>query len=135
MVTWPQFQEQFYNEKLLVQILRIGVSVGAQNVVHLGEEEKSGVMVTSAELTKAIEMVMGDGKESEDRRKRAKTLGKIANEAIEEEGSSYRNITRLIQVVARKEETIEEKGGRHRLQREGDEIPPHLPRLHHSALP
>ncbi|KAI7751523.1 hypothetical protein M8C21_022435 [Ambrosia artemisiifolia] len=99
MVTWPQFQEQFYNEKLLVQVLRIGVSVGVQKVVHLGEEEKSGVVVKSEDLRKAIEMVMVDGKESEDRRKRARDLGKMANEAIEEGGSSYRNMTRLIQDI------------------------------------
>ncbi|KAK1429446.1 hypothetical protein QVD17_11655 [Tagetes erecta] len=99
MVTWPQFQEQFYNEKLLVQVLKIGVSVGVQKVVHWGEEEKSGVVVKSEELRKVIEMVMSDGKESEDRRKRAKELGKMANEAIGEEGSSYQNITRLIQDI------------------------------------
>ncbi|KAI3822552.1 hypothetical protein L1987_10143 [Smallanthus sonchifolius] len=99
MVTWPQFHEQFYNEKLLVQVLQIGVSVGAQKVVHLGEEEKSGVVVKSDAFRKAIETVMEDGKESEDRRKRAKELGKIANEAIEEGGSSHRNITRLIQDI------------------------------------
>nr|GEX00799.1 putative UDP-glucuronosyl/UDP-glucosyltransferase [Tanacetum cinerariifolium] len=47
MVTWPQFQDQFYNEKLVVQVLRIGVSVGAQNGVNsvlFGNEEKSGVV-------------------------------------------------------------------------------------------
>ncbi|KAF5773154.1 putative trans-zeatin O-beta-D-glucosyltransferase [Helianthus annuus] len=99
MVTWPQFQEQFYNEKLLVQVLRIGVSVGAQTVVHLGEEEKSGVVVKSEDITKAIEMVMEDGKESEDRRKRARDLGRMANQAIEEGGSSHRNMTRLIQDI------------------------------------
>ncbi|KAL8216952.1 hypothetical protein R6Q57_023789 [Mikania cordata] len=99
MVTWPQFQEQFYNEKLLVQVLRIGVSVGAQKVVHLGEEEKSGVVVKSEEFIKAIEMVMEDGKESEDRRNRAKELSKMSNEAIEEGGSSHKNMTRLIQDI------------------------------------
>ncbi|KAL8245199.1 hypothetical protein R6Q59_011457 [Mikania micrantha] len=99
MVTWPQFQEQFYNEKLLVQVLRIGVSVGAQKVVHLGEEEKSGVVVKSEEFIKAIEMVMEDGKESEDRRNRAKELSKMSYEAIEEGGSSHRNMTRLIQDI------------------------------------
>ncbi|KAI3687858.1 hypothetical protein L1987_81561 [Smallanthus sonchifolius] len=105
MVTWPQFQEQFYNEKLLVQVLQIGVSVGAQKVVHLGEEEKSGVVVKSEAFRKAIETVMEDGKESEDRRKRAKELGKMANEAIEEGGSSHRNMTRLIQDIRNQSST------------------------------
>ncbi|KAI3791858.1 hypothetical protein L2E82_05722 [Cichorium intybus] len=99
MVTWPQFQEQFYNEKLVVQVLRIGVSVGAQNVVHWGEEEKSGVGVKREELRKAIEMVMEEGKEGEERRKRAKELGNLAHKAIEEGGSSHQNMTRLIQDI------------------------------------
>ncbi|KAI8532765.1 hypothetical protein RHMOL_Rhmol11G0239500 [Rhododendron molle] len=29
MVTWPVFGEQFYNEKLVNEILRIGVSIGS----------------------------------------------------------------------------------------------------------
>ncbi|KAL4592102.1 hypothetical protein LXL04_005086 [Taraxacum kok-saghyz] len=99
MVTWPQFQEQFLNEKLIVQVLRIGVSVGAQNAVNLGEEEKSGVGVKREDLRKAVEMVMEDGEEGEERRKRAKELSKMANEAIEEGGSSYRNITQLMEDI------------------------------------
>ncbi|KAF5773157.1 putative UDP-glucuronosyl/UDP-glucosyltransferase, UDP-glycosyltransferase family [Helianthus annuus] len=105
MVTWPQFQEQFYNEKLIVQVLRIGVSVGAQKVVHLGEEEKSGVVVKSEDLRKAIELVMEEGKESEDRRKRARELGKMANGVIEEGGSSHRNMIRLLQDIRNQSST------------------------------
>ncbi|PON38325.1 UDP-glucuronosyl/UDP-glucosyltransferase [Parasponia andersonii] len=37
MVTWPVFTKQFYNEKLVTQILRIGVKVGAQKWVRLVE--------------------------------------------------------------------------------------------------
>ncbi|KAL8541447.1 hypothetical protein ACS0TY_002641 [Phlomoides rotata] len=28
MVTWPVFAEQFYNKKLMTEVLRTGVSVG-----------------------------------------------------------------------------------------------------------
>ncbi|KAL4592096.1 hypothetical protein LXL04_005079 [Taraxacum kok-saghyz] len=99
MVTWPQFQEQFLNEKLVVQVLRIGVSVGAQNAVNLGEEEKAGVGVKREELRKAVEMVMEDGEEGEERRKRAKEVSKMANKAIEEGGSSHWNMRRLIEDI------------------------------------
>lgn len=99
LITWPQFHEQFLNEKLVVQVLRIGVSVGAQKVVHLGEEEKSGVEVKSEDLRKAIEMVMEEGKEGDERRKRAKELSKIANKAIEDGGSSHLNMERLIKDI------------------------------------
>lgn len=30
MATWPPFAEQFYNEKLVVGVLRVGVCVGAE---------------------------------------------------------------------------------------------------------
>ncbi|KAI3822550.1 hypothetical protein L1987_10141 [Smallanthus sonchifolius] len=99
LVTWPQFQEQFYNEKLVVHVLRIGVSVGAQKTVFWGDEDKSGEVVKSEEFIKAIEEVMEEGKEGEERRKRAKELGKMANKAIEEGGSSYQNMTRLIEDI------------------------------------
>nr|WJH18552.1 phenylpropanoid glycosyltransferase UGT16 [Artemisia annua] len=99
MVTWPQFQEQFYNEKLIVQVLRIGVSVGAQSVVHFGEEEKSGVVVKSDDFKNAIETLMEEGKEAKERSQRAKELGELANKAIEEGGSSHKNMTRLIEDI------------------------------------
>ncbi|MFS8004274.1 putative trans-zeatin O-beta-D-glucosyltransferase [Helianthus anomalus] len=100
MVTWPQFQEQFYNEKLVVQVLRTGVSVGAQKTSGLWvDEDKSGELVKSEAFLNAIEMVMEEGKEGEERRKRAKEIGKIANKAIEDGGSSHRNMTGLIEDI------------------------------------
>ncbi|KAI3822549.1 hypothetical protein L1987_10140 [Smallanthus sonchifolius] len=104
LVTWPQFQQQFYNEKLVVQVLRVGVSVGAQKTVW-GDEDKSGEVVKREEFIKAIEMVMEEGKEGEERRKRAKEFGKMANKAIEEGGSSCRNMTRLIEDIRNQSST------------------------------
>ncbi|KAM0045561.1 putative trans-zeatin O-beta-D-glucosyltransferase [Helianthus debilis subsp. tardiflorus] len=100
MVTWPQFQEQFYNEKLVVQVLRTGISVGAQKTSGLlVNEDKPGELVKSETFLKAIEIVMEEGKEGEERRKRAKELSKIANTSIEVGGSSHRNMTRLIEDI------------------------------------
>ncbi|KAI7751515.1 hypothetical protein M8C21_022427 [Ambrosia artemisiifolia] len=104
LITWPQFQEQFYNEKLVVQVLRTGVSVGAQKTSVLwGDDDKPGELVKSEAFVKAIEMVMEEGKEGEERRKRAKELSKMANKAIEEGGSSHRNMTRLIEAIKNQE--------------------------------
>ncbi|KAJ0806120.1 putative UDP-glucuronosyl/UDP-glucosyltransferase, UDP-glycosyltransferase family [Helianthus annuus] len=92
LITLPLFQEQFYNEKQIVQVLRIGVSVRDQKV----GEHKSGMAIKSDDVKKAIEMVIEGGEEI---RKRAKELGKMARNAVEEGGSSYRNMTRLIEDI------------------------------------
>ena len=97
MITWPMFAEQFYNEKLVTQVLRIGVRVGAENGMVWGEEEK--VLVKRERVKKAIEEVMMDGEDCEERRKRAREFAKMAKKAIEEGGSSYLNITYLIEDV------------------------------------
>ncbi|KAI3522887.1 hypothetical protein L1887_00939 [Cichorium endivia] len=99
MITWPQFAEQFINEKLVVQVLRIGVSVGVDSVVHVGEEDRFGVKVRRESVKMAIEKVMNGGIEGIERRKRAKEIGKIANNAIKEGGSSYLNLRLLIEDI------------------------------------
>ncbi|KAJ1376404.1 UDP-glycosyltransferase family, conserved site [Sesbania bispinosa] len=45
LVTFPLFGEQFYNEKVVVQVVKSGVSVGAETVVHWGR--KTGLMFKS----------------------------------------------------------------------------------------
>ncbi|PWA43626.1 UDP-glucuronosyl/UDP-glucosyltransferase [Artemisia annua] len=92
---WPQFSEQFLNEKLVVQFL----GVGAEFVVHWGEEEKFGVSVKSEDVKEAIQKVMDLGIEGVKRRKKATELGKIANGTIKEGGSSYMNLKLLIQDI------------------------------------
>lgn len=99
MITWPQFAEQFINEKLVVQVLQTGVGVGADAITHVGEEDRYGVKVKNEDVKKAIEKVMDEGIEGNERRKRAKELGKIANNAIKEGGSSHLNLTLLIQDI------------------------------------
>ncbi|PON56167.1 UDP-glucuronosyl/UDP-glucosyltransferase [Parasponia andersonii] len=96
MVTWPLFAEQFYNEKFIVQVKEIGVRVGAEVVVHLGEEERFGGLVKRDQIREAIDKVMDEGKEGEERRGRARKLAKSAKEAVDEGGSSYTNITLLL---------------------------------------
>ncbi|XWS59594.1 hypothetical protein CRYUN_Cryun08bG0135500 [Craigia yunnanensis] len=98
MITWPLFSEQFMNDKLLVQILKVGVRVGVEVAVQMGEEE-SGMLVKRDDVKQALENLMDEGKEGEDRRKRARKLAKMAKKAVEEGGSSYLNITLLIEDI------------------------------------
>ncbi|KAL0375004.1 UNVERIFIED_CONTAM: UDP-glycosyltransferase 73C3 [Sesamum radiatum] len=100
MITWPIFAEQFLNEKLVVQILETGVGVGAQTVTHLGEYEKAENKVSRDRIKSGIERVMDKGKEGSERRKRAQELGVMAKRSVEVGGSSYLNVTMLIQEIA-----------------------------------
>jgi len=70
MITWHLFIEQFFNEKLIVQVLEVGVTVGSEVVIHLGEEEKFGIgmMVQRENVEEATDMVMDEGEEKEKRK-------------------------------------------------------------------
>ncbi|PNX69363.1 anthocyanin 3'-O-beta-glucosyltransferase, partial [Trifolium pratense] len=95
MVTWPLFAEHFFNEKLVVDVLRIGVSVGAKewrNWNEFGSE-----VVKRDEIGKAIGLVMENGKEAEEMRLRAKGLSDDAKKAILVGGSSHANLIQLIE--------------------------------------
>lgn len=98
MITWPLFADQVFNYKLIVEILKVGVSVGEETDTHLGEEDVERVVVKREKVKEAIEMVM-DGDEKEEMRKRCKEIGEKAKRAVEEGGSSHRNLSRLIEDI------------------------------------
>ncbi|TKY46359.1 UDP-glycosyltransferase 73C3 [Spatholobus suberectus] len=81
-----------------VQVAEIGVSVGAEIAVHLGQEDKFGecVRVNRDNVKEAIEKVIGEGEEKVKRRERARKYADRAKKAIEKGGSSYRNMSMLI---------------------------------------
>lgn len=91
MVTWPIFAEQFYNEKLITEVLRTGVSVGAKKWIRL-----VGDYVKSEQIERAVKEIM-IGERSEEMRSRAKAVGEMARRAAEEGGSSYSDLGNLIQ--------------------------------------
>ncbi|KAH0971506.1 hypothetical protein GBA52_023662 [Prunus armeniaca] len=98
LLTWPLFGDQFLNEKLVEQILKIAVRVGVEFPVKWGEEEKTRVVVRKEKVKEAIEKLM-DGEESQGRRERARELAEMAKRAVAEGGSSYLNIKQLIQEI------------------------------------
>lgn len=108
MLTWPLFAEQFFNEKLIVEILRVGVQVGVEVPVRWGEEEKVEDLVNKHEVETAVDALMDGGKEGEERRKRARELGEMARIATEEGGSSHSNMSLLIQdIIQQIQDTIQ----------------------------
>ncbi|RRT70973.1 hypothetical protein B296_00028084 [Ensete ventricosum] len=93
MVTWPLCAEQFFNEKLLVDVLNVGAPVGATSCTFIAEDR---AVVNADKIQKAVDEVMGSGEEAEQRRKRAETLKESASKAVEEGGSSYEDMSRMI---------------------------------------
>ncbi|XP_052174888.1 UDP-glycosyltransferase 73C3-like [Diospyros lotus] len=100
IIACPLFAEQFINERLVVDVLEIGVSVGVEAAVTWGMEEKfKGVVMKRMDVKRAVEKAMEKGEEGKVRRERAKEIGVMARRAVEEGGSSYLNMEMLIQYV------------------------------------
>uniref|UniRef100_A0A5B7BYD4 Putative abscisate beta-glucosyltransferase n=1 Tax=Davidia involucrata TaxID=16924 RepID=A0A5B7BYD4_DAVIN len=94
MVTWPLSAEQFYNEKLVTDVLKIGVRVGSEEWTSWNIERKT--MVGRKKVEAAVERLMGGGEAAEMRR-RSKELAEKAKRAVEEGGSSYNDAADLIE--------------------------------------
>ncbi|GAA0148877.1 glycosyltransferase [Lithospermum erythrorhizon] len=99
LITWPIFAEQFCNEKLIMNVLGIGVRVGVEVPVVMGEEENIGVQVSKENVMMVVEKLMHGGEEGEMRRNRVNKLGAIARKVVEDGGSSNLAVTNLIQDV------------------------------------
>ncbi|KAG6677875.1 hypothetical protein I3842_14G049600 [Carya illinoinensis] len=93
MVTWPLFSEQFVNEKLVTEVLKIGVPVGAQQYVDYSGNDNP---IKKEAIEMAVRQLM-EGEEAKEMRSRAKELGEMARRAIEEGGSSYSHLNALIE--------------------------------------
>ncbi|KAL3722353.1 hypothetical protein ACJRO7_034689 [Eucalyptus globulus] len=93
MVTWPMFAEQFYNEKLVTQVLQIGIGVGSKQYADFGI---GADFVSRDDIEVAVRRIMA-GAEAEEMRRRAKKLGEMARKAVGEGGSSDSDLTSLIE--------------------------------------
>ncbi|XP_021853662.2 scopoletin glucosyltransferase-like [Spinacia oleracea] len=93
MVTWPVFAEQFYNEKLVTQVLETGVGVGAKEWNRMVEGIKW------EDIRDAIRKLMV-GEEALELRSKAKKMKELARMAVEVGGSSYCDLSSLIQELS-----------------------------------
>ncbi|XP_021865044.2 soyasapogenol B glucuronide galactosyltransferase-like [Spinacia oleracea] len=94
LVTWPLFAEQFYNERLVVDVFKIGVAVGITQWCDLEEAGKE--FVTSQKVETAIRAVMGDGEGVAEMRRRAKELSQASKRAVKKGGSSQANLVAFL---------------------------------------
>ncbi|XP_022149559.1 soyasapogenol B glucuronide galactosyltransferase-like [Momordica charantia] len=97
MVTWPVSSEQFYNEKLLTEVLRVGVPVGARRWWNMSDEMEEEDIVGREEVAAAVGFLMGEAEEAAAIRRRAKELGAAAKRAVSEGGSSEKNVVSVIE--------------------------------------
>ncbi|KAK3144210.1 hypothetical protein QOZ80_4AG0310100 [Eleusine coracana subsp. coracana] len=103
MATWPLFAEQFINEKLVVDLLGIGVPVGVtkatENVMTASDDDRGGDAepeVGSGRVMKALERLMDQGAEGEERRRKARDLKSATLGALDKGRSSYTNLEKLV---------------------------------------
>uniref|UniRef100_A0ACD5YF95 Uncharacterized protein n=1 Tax=Avena sativa TaxID=4498 RepID=A0ACD5YF95_AVESA len=94
VVTWPKFADQILNERLAVDVLGIGAPVSATPPV-VGQ-----LSVLRADVARAVSDLLGDGEAAQERRRKAKEYGERAHAAMAEGGSSYQNLTKLVQSFA-----------------------------------
>ncbi|KAF6166392.1 hypothetical protein GIB67_034943 [Kingdonia uniflora] len=90
VVAFPQWTEQGTNAKLIQDVWKTGVRV------RVNEKEK---IVKSEELKNCIEVVMGGCERGEELRKNAKKWKDLAKEAVEEGGSSEKNLQMFLDEV------------------------------------
>jgi scopoletin glucosyltransferase len=100
MVTWPRYADQFYNERLVVDLLKIGASVGSTDYASNLEAR---CVIGGEVVAEAVGKVMGDGEGAEAVRERARVLGEKARRAVAKDGSSYDDVGRLLnELMARR---------------------------------
>ncbi|KAK3140589.1 hypothetical protein QOZ80_5AG0402970 [Eleusine coracana subsp. coracana] len=98
MLTWPHCAEQFLNEKLILDTLKTGVSVGVQSITTRTMKAHEVYIVKRDQIERPVLKLMGEEIDAEERRMRAVELKQKATQAINE-GSSYNNVQDLVEYV------------------------------------
>ncbi|OIV89268.1 hypothetical protein TanjilG_23880 [Lupinus angustifolius] len=84
-ITWPVSADQFYNERLVVDVLKTGVPVGVKRWCLFGDMDDS---IKWGTVEKNVRKILAKDEEAEERRNNAKELSRLARKAVEEGGSS-----------------------------------------------
>ncbi|KAJ8627150.1 hypothetical protein MRB53_020457 [Persea americana] len=107
MLTWPVYSYEFYDEKLITRVLKIGVEVGSRV-----SNFESRPVIGKEEIQRAAAQLMDDGDESNEMRKRAKELWEVAKRSVEKGGHlNYLDLDRLIEDLKDVREKTQRHGG------------------------
>ncbi|MCL7035832.1 hypothetical protein MKW94_012291 [Papaver nudicaule] len=99
MITWPKFGEQFCNEKFVTQVIKTGIELGVKEF-NMWLDAKSVSLLKNEKIASVVTQVMGgDGEEAKEMRQRAEEMGEMAKKSVEEGGSSYADLTTLIEEI------------------------------------
>ncbi|CAI9097910.1 OLC1v1034429C1 [Oldenlandia corymbosa var. corymbosa] len=109
LITWPIAGEQFCNEKLIVNVLQVGVKIGVELPVRFGEEETVKVQVKQNQIKSVIGELMSEKEAAKQIRGRARNFKSEAKKAMEEGGSSHISMTTLIQDLMEYAHAIEDE--------------------------
>jgi hypothetical protein len=93
MVTWLRYGDQFHNEKLMVEVLEVGVSVGARDSAAAIDTHE---VISGEVIAASINKLMEDSEEGNALRKKVQELRTMATKALEKGGSSYNDVGRLM---------------------------------------
>ena len=102
MVTWPRYADQFYNEKLVVEGLGVGVGVGAEEYAPSVETHR---VIAGEAIAESIRKVMKEG-DGVTIRKKAEELRDKARAAVEKGGSSYDDVGRLMDELTARRSSV-----------------------------
>ncbi|KAK9168543.1 hypothetical protein Syun_000683 [Stephania yunnanensis] len=101
MITWPIFSEQFLNEKVIVDLLKVGYRVGVDVYVEWGQEESIGVVLKREEIERGVRKLMDKSSEEyEEMKRKVVEIGEMGRRAMESGGSSHLNLSLFIQDIA-----------------------------------
>ncbi|XWS39924.1 hypothetical protein CRYUN_Cryun18bG0096600 [Craigia yunnanensis] len=102
MITWPISAEQFSNEKLITDVLKIGVKVGSVDWYSWNMEPPAAL--GRDKVKAAMKRLMGGEEEAVEMRNKARQIGEMAKRAVEG-GSSYKDAVALIKELKDRQKT------------------------------